>query len=128
MKKDNEVEKKTRETTALLKETLDVFARSFAVWSDSIVSDLKQYEEKLREEGPKDIVINELTTITESVNELLATMKQNSIRRARALKVVLHKKEAHASDRLVAALNRMERDAKEFQSKMQALAKAKKPR
>jgi hypothetical protein len=128
MKKDNEVEKKTRETTALLKETLDVFARSFAVWSDSIVSDLKQYEEKLREEGPKDIVINELTTITESVNELLATMKQNSIRRARALKVVLHKKEAHASDRLVAALNRMEQDAKEFQSKMQALAKAKKPR
>lgn len=128
MKKDNEVEKKTRETTALLKETLDVFARSFAVWSDSIVSDLKQYEEKLREEGPKDIVINELTTITESVNELLATMKQNSIRRARALKVVLHKKEAHASDRLVAALNRMERDAKEFQSKMQALAIAKKPR
>src|ERR1700680_1493612 len=105
MKKDNEVEKKTRETTALLKETLDVFARSFAVWSDSIVSDLKQYEEKRREEGPKDIVINELTTITESVNELLATMKQNSIRRARALKVVLHKKEAHASDRLVAALN-----------------------
>jgi GTPase involved in cell partitioning and DNA repair len=126
MKKDNEVEKETRETTALLKETLDVFARSFAVWSDSIVSELKQYQKKLRQESPKDIVINELTTIAESVNELLATMKQNSIRRARALKVVLHKKESHASDRLVAALNRMKRDAKEFQSKMQALAKAKK--
>jgi flagellar motility protein MotE (MotC chaperone) len=127
MKKDNEVEKDMRETTALVKETHEVFLRSFDIWRDRVVSDLMQSAEKLRREGRTDSVVKELASISESMKELLATMKKSNIRRTRAMKVVLHKNEAHANDRLVAVLERMKRDHKQFQSEMQAHVKAKKP-
>jgi hypothetical protein len=122
MKKDNEVEKSVRETTDLIKETREVFQRSVSIYLDSLTEDLERCMEKLRREGKTAEVLNELAAIAESTKKPLAAMRKNEIRRTRALKVVPHKNEAHANDRLLAALERMKRDAKDFEDKMEELA------
>jgi hypothetical protein len=122
MKKDNEVEKSVRETTDLIKETRDVFQHSVSIYLDSLTEDLNRCMEKLRREGMTAEVLNELAAIAESTKKPLAAMRKNQIRRTRELKVVPHKNEAHANDRLFAALERMRRDAKDFEDKMEELA------
>jgi hypothetical protein len=127
MKKDDEVEKSARETTALLIETMEVFLASLRAHVDSVVGDIGRYTEKIQREGVKSGAVEELTAVAKSGIEPVAAMmvaiKKHRVQMQREIKVVNHKNAVRANDRLFVALERMKRDTKGLQAKIDAVAK-----
>ena len=63
-------------------------------------------------------VIGQLTNVAESLKDILATLQKRQIKAARTLKVVVHKNEAKAYERLIKTLRRMNQDTRDFENKM----------
>ena len=126
MKKEEEVEKSVRETSELVRETREVFVRNFLVYADSLVKGIDECVAKIVRQGGKDVggVLEELTAIGESTKGPALAMRKHQVKMKRGMRVVLHKNAAHANDRLLAALERIKQEEKDFKGMMEALAKS----
>jgi hypothetical protein len=126
MKKDDEVEKNARETSGLLKETMEVFLASFRAHVDSVIGDIGRCTEKIQREGVKSGAVEELTAVAKSGIEpivaMMVAIKKHRVQMQCEIKVVNHKHAVRANDRLFVALERMKRDTKSLQAKIDAVA------
>jgi hypothetical protein len=124
LKKEEEVQKSVNETTALLREALDDFRRCFQDYTKSMSEELlKVTSEIAHDHTITSAKKDELTAVVGSLNECVTVMKRHISHIQRGMKVVQHKNEVHANDRLVAALERMKRTTRDFQENMERLAK-----
>jgi hypothetical protein len=89
-----------------------------------VIEDIKACGKRIGE-GKAPDAKNELLAMVNSLKEPLDAVVKHAIHMKRGMRVVNHKNAVRANDRLFAALDRMKRDAKSFQQKMDALAASK---
>lgn len=119
---EEEMQKTVDETTALLRETAGVFNESIRGYFVTLAADIKRCAKtgvggKLSAEALK-----ELASISADSVKIKNLIMRHSIITQRALKVVVHKNEVKAYERLRTALDRMQQEAKDFQAEMRKLA------
>lgn len=117
---DDEVQKSVDETAALIREV----AGCLEAYKESVRETIRKCAEELIQNIQNSSSKDELGALARSLEETATVIKRHMVQMQRTLKVVTHKNEAHANDRLFAALERMNRASVSFQEKWNA-AKAK---
>jgi hypothetical protein len=120
-----ELVKSAHETSALIQETTQIFRQSISIYFSRVAEQIraagkKQENGKISAAGQK-----ELAVVADEISAVLDMISRHKFILQRALKVVVHKNEAKAYERLRVALDRMKEESERYQKQLRRLANAK---
>jgi NTP pyrophosphatase (non-canonical NTP hydrolase) len=121
MKTDDETKQRIKKTTQLLLETHDLFRRCFSTYAKSVAEEMRECAEEIRKNGMDSDAKRRLGALLGDLQGTAAAFKRHVIQTNREMKIINHKHKARANDRLLIALERMDRDTTAFQEKLNTL-------
>jgi hypothetical protein len=122
---EEEMIKPLDETSALIRETTEIFRQSISVYLSKLVRQIRDVVKKVENgkftaEGQKD-----LAAISEELIAVQDMIARHKAINPRALKVVVHKSQAKAYERMSVVLDRMKKGSEEYQKELRQIASVK---
>jgi hypothetical protein len=125
MTSEEEAIKHANETSALIRETTEIFRQSIGVYFSRLARQIRDIVKKTENgkftaEGEKD-----LAAISEELIAVRDMITRHKVILERALKVAVHKGQAKAYERLRVALDRLREESEKYQGKLRKIASVK---